>query len=151
MKVIFKRDYAKIGKKFQVKNVADGYALNFLIPNGYAVMATPQAEKELAQMIAQAESDKKVQNALLDKNLKAIAESKIEIRASANEKGHLFSSIHKEQIVEELKNQLHIDITQDFVHLDKPLKEIGEHKIKIGNSDKQGVLTLVIGTLQKPN
>ena len=151
MKVIFKRDYAKIGKKFQVKNVADGYALNFLIPNGYAVMATPQAEKELAQTIAQAESDKKIQNALLDKNLKAIADSKVEIRSSANEKGHLFSSIHKEQIVAELKSQLHIDITPELVHLDKPLKEVGEHKIKIGNSEKQGTLTLIIGNLQKPN
>ena len=62
-----------MGKKFQVKDVADGYAVNFLIPNGYAVIATPQAEKEVAQQVQQAHAtEKKVQDALLDKNLKTL-------------------------------------------------------------------------------
>lgn len=144
MKVIFKRDLAKVGKKFQIKDVADGYAINFLIPNGYAVMSTAKAEKEVELMKQAQEAGKKIQDNLLEKNLKALSETVIKISAKTNEKGHLFSAIHKEQIVEELKKQAHIEFPVSYIHLDKPIKEAGEHKIKVGSEERQGTLTLEI-------
>ncbi len=144
MKVIFKKDFGRMGKKFQVKDVADGYAVNFLIPNGYAVIATPQAEKEVAQVQQAHATEKKVQDALLDKNLKTLSETVITINAKVNEKGHLFSSVHKEQIAEEIKKQIHLEIPVGFIHLDKPIKEVGECKIKVGNSEKSQTLVVEI-------
>ncbi len=144
MKVIFKRDLAKIGKKYQVKNVSNGYAINFLIPNGYAVAATPQAEKELETLKMTMGAEKNIQDSLLQKNLKTISETKLTIASKANEKGHLFSGIHKEQIITELQSQMHIGVPTDFVHLEKPLKEIGEHKVKIGSEDKNVTLMVHI-------
>ncbi len=136
MKVIFKKDFGKMGRKFQVKNVADGYAQNFLIPNGYAVLATPAAEKELELTKSAMAAEKKVQDDLLEKNLKALGDANIKISAKANEKGHLFSAIHSEQINSEIKKQVRVEIPLNYIHLDKPLKEVGEHKVKIGTEDR---------------
>ncbi len=144
MKVIFKKDLQKVAKKHQVKEVSSGFAVNFLIPNGYAVMATPEAQKSLEMLQKTLEADKKVQHALLEKNLKAISEARLTLSAKANDKGHLFSGIHKEGIVSALHSQAHIEIPVDFVHMDKPLKEVGEHKVKIGSGDHEAMLMVVI-------
>jgi len=147
MKVIFVKDVPRVGKKNQIKDVPSGYATNFLIPNGHAVVATPEAEKSLAKMIAFSEAEKKVQHDLLMKNLQTISKTKISITSKANEKGHLFSGIHKEQLAAELKSQAHIEVPLDFIHLDKPLKEIGEHKVTIGSEEKTAGLTVEIVAL----
>jgi len=137
MKVIFKKDLAKIGKKHQVKDVSNGYAVNFLIPNGYAVMATPETEKEVANLKVAMDVEKNVQSSLLQKNMKVISESRLKIFGKANEKGHLFSGIHSEQILSELQKQMHIMLPPDSILIEKPLKEIGEHKIEISVGDKK--------------
>ncbi len=144
MKVIFKRDLQNIARKNQIKTVSSGFALNFLIPNGYAVMATPEAEKQHALIMKAAEAEKKVQHALFEKNMAAISEAKLKISAKANEKGHLFSGIHTAEIVAALKSQAHLDVSADMVLLDKPLKETGTHKVKIGTEDKIAMLSVEI-------
>lgn len=136
MKIILKKDVQNVGKKHDVKNVSDGHALNFLIPHGLAVVATPALIKNVEVLKSSEATVKKVNEDLLAKNLKAIGAIKIEISEKANEKGHLFSGIHKEKISEEVKKQTGLDITPDFIALDKPLKEIGEHKITVSVSDK---------------
>lgn len=132
MKVIFLHDVAKVGKKYQIKNVSDGYALNFLIPGGHVILATPEAEKRIEKQKSQMESEKKIQLDLLHKNIGSASGSKLKIVSKANEKGHLFSGIHKEQIVSELKTQFNIIIPPELVQLSKPLKEVGEQTIKVG-------------------
>jgi large subunit ribosomal protein L9 len=144
MKVIFKRDVPKIGKKHQVKEVPNGYAVNFLFPHGHAILATPEAQKALAKEIAASEAEKKIQSDLLHKNLDTISKTILTLVSKANEKGHLFSGIHKEQIAAELKTQTHLEVPLHFIHLDKPLKEAGQHKVKIGTEEKTSLLTVEI-------
>lgn len=136
MKIILKKDVRNIGKKHDIKNVSDGHALNFLIPNGLAVVATPALEKNVEVLKAAEVSEKKVKADLLAKNLKAIGAIKIEISEKTNDKGHLFSGIHKEKISEEIKKQTGLDILPEFIDLEKPLKEVGEHKVTVSVSDK---------------
>lgn len=136
MKIILKKDVRNIGKKHDIKNVSDGHALNFLIPNGLAVVATPALEKNVEVLKAAEVSEKKVKADLLAKNLKAIGAIKIEISEKTNDKGHLFSGIHKEKISEEIKRQTGLDILPEFIDLEKPLKEVGEHKVTVSVSDK---------------
>lgn len=144
MKVIFKRDLAKIGRKHDVKDVSNGYALNFLIPNGYAVIATPEAEKNLETIKATEAAHKKVQLDLLRKNLKAIEALTLIITSKANEKGHLFSSIHKEDLKKELLAQGNLDVPSDVIHLDKPIKEVGMHQVKIGEGKEVVALNVEV-------
>ncbi len=144
MKVILMQNVPKVGKKYEVKNVSDGYAANFLIPNKYAVVATPEAERNINNLKKQMEAEKKIHDDLLMKNLRALAETKITIVSKTNDKGHLFSGIHRERIAAELEQQAHIQIPATLIHVEKPLKETGEHTIKVGEGDKTGTFVLVI-------
>ncbi|MFA6445792.1 MAG: 50S ribosomal protein L9 [Candidatus Paceibacterota bacterium] len=144
MKIILLKDVRKIGKKYDVKDVADGFALNKLIPAGEAVTATPANIKVYEAKRKNADMEIKVQEELLFKNLSALKEASVTISGKTNEKGHLFAAIHADQIVDELKKQAHIDVTPSFLVLDKPVKEIGEHNIAVKVGDKTGSFKLVV-------
>ena len=144
MKVILLKDIKKVGKKFDIKDVSDGYALNFLIPQKFAEVSNTSNAKKINGMKATFEAQKKIQEDLLSKNLKSLEGISIELKESANEKGHLFKGVHKEEIVAALKAQGHLDITADYIVLDKPLKEVGEHKVEAKVQEKSATFKVVI-------
>jgi len=144
MKIILNQDVSKVGKKYEVKNVADGHALNFLIPRGLAVAATVGALKKLEIARTMVAVEKKVQEDLLLKNLKSLDGAKIEIAEKANDKGHLFAGLHKEQIIPEIKKQTGFDVLPEFLILEKPIKEIGEQTIEIKVQDKTVKFVVVV-------
>lgn len=144
MKVIFLSDVQKVGKKHDVKEVNDGYAMNFLLPRKLAVMATPKAVAELELRKKEIAIEREVQDSLLNKNLEEIKGKTITIKGKANDKGHLFSAIHKKEIVEAMKTQNHADIGEEFIILEKPIKEIGEFEIPISIKGKKSLFKLVV-------
>lgn len=144
MKVILLKDVPKVGKKYEVKNVADGYALNLLIPRGLAEAATESAKKRMETMKATDEVEKKVQADLLAKNLHDLNGVVVEVSGKANEKGHLFASIHAESIAEELLKQKHLSILPEFITLHRPIKEVGDHEIQVLVNDKKASFILKV-------
>ncbi len=144
MKIILNQDIPKVGKKYDVKNVADGYALNFLIPRGLAMAATVGALKKLEIAKVQLTVEKKVQEDLLLKNLKSLDGAKIEIAEKANDKGHLFAGLHKEQIIPEIKKQTGLDVLPEFLVLDRPIKETGEQMIEVKVQDKTAKFVVIV-------
>ncbi|HYC34264.1 MAG TPA: 50S ribosomal protein L9, partial [Candidatus Paceibacterota bacterium] len=140
MKVILLKDVAKVGKKFDVKDVSDGYALNFLIPQGKAKTATTEGLAKVEALKSQAEADRKVQEDLLAKNLHEIDGKSIEIKEKANASGHLFGSLHKERIAELLSESIHSSIEPSFIALEKPIKETGEHEIEVVAAGKKATV-----------
>ena len=144
MKIILLQDVAKVGKKYDIKNVSDGHALNLLIPKGMAVVATPVATKKVEKLKMEDSAHKKVQEDLLLMNLKAIAGVTLEMKEKANEKGHLFAGIHKDEIITKMKTDKHIDLSPEFIVLENPIKEVGEHMVEIKVKDKTAKLKLVI-------
>ncbi len=144
MKVILLKNVPKVGRKYEIKNVSDGFALNFLIPQKAAEPATGPAVKRVEALRAKEVADQKIREDLLMKNLQSIQNVKIEFSEKANDKGHLFSGIHKERLVEELKAQTRLDISPEFIDLAKPLKEVGEHKVVVKVGDKSAEFTVVI-------
>src|SRR3989338_9649685 len=144
MKVILLRDVAKIGQKFDTKNVSDGYALNFLIPNGLAEMATAKVLSRVDMMKKRDSEEKKIREGLLAKNLADLKDTQIEIKEKANEQGHLFAGVHKEEIIAELKKQTRLEIYPEFLLLEKPIKEIGEHEVKVAVGDKKASFKVVV-------
>ncbi len=144
MKVILLKDVRKIGKKFEVKDVSDGYALNFLIPNKLAEISTAKSLKKLESLKSLAEADRKIQEDLLMKNLKSLEGVTLTLTESANDKGHLFKGVHKEEIIAELKKQASIDMIPEYIVLDKPIKEVGEHTIEVKVQDKTASFKLNI-------
>ncbi len=144
MKIILLQDIAKVGKKYDVKNVSDGYALNLLIPKGLAVTANASALKRVEKLKLEDVTHKKVQEDLLLMNLKAVEGATLEMSEKANEKGHLFAGVHKAEIIAKMKSDKHIDLLPEFIVLEKPIKEVGEHTVEIKVKDKTAKLKLVI-------
>lgn len=125
--VIFTKDVPGIAGKGEVKQVADGYARNFLFPQGLAVLAT-------AELIERAEAEKKQQRekrekkrAEYEKTVQNLEGKKIEIVAKANEQGVLFGAVEPATIAEKLGE----GFTADQVLISEPIKKVGEYEVKI--------------------
>ena len=147
MKIILLKDVKGLGKKYDVKEAKDGHALNLLIPHGLAVHATDKNLKEVDIKKRTDLEHRKIQEDLLIMNLKELNGAKIEMTEKANEKGHLFAGIHKEQIIPEIKKQTRIDMLPEFLILEKPIKEVGEHEITVKVADKTVKFRLVVRAL----
>lgn len=144
MKVIFLQDVPRVGKKYDVKEISDGYAMNFLLPRKLAEPATPRTIVELEKRKKNIEIEREVQDNLLMKNLEAIKNKVITIKAKTDEKGHLFSKIHSKEIAIAMKAQNHADIGEEFIVLEKPIREVGEFEIPISIKGKKSSFKLVV-------
>lgn len=144
MKVILLKDIPKVGKKFDIKEVADGFALNLLIPRGSAQIATANALKNIEVLKARDSMEKKIQGDLLVKSLETIKTLALNLKEKANEKGHLFAGVTKERLAEELVKVARLNIDPELIKLDKPLKEVGEHTVTIEAEGKKAEFTVVI-------
>jgi large subunit ribosomal protein L9 len=123
MQVILLKDVPKMGKKNDIKNVSDGHALNFLFPRGLAKQATPQAIKNIEVTKSREEALQKTHLENLEK--KVLEKGSLKIKAKANEKGHLFAGIGRDEIAKLL------EIGEGNIELKSPLKEVGLHEIQI--------------------
>ncbi len=122
----------------------DGYARNFLIPQKLAEMATPEAIAKIEKMKKTAYIEKKVQHDLLVKNIKELEAITVTLKRSANEKGHLFSAIHPDDIVEALKVKHRTHIAPENLVIETPIKMLGTFSIGAHIDDVKGSFTLVI-------
>ena len=131
MKVLLLRDHAKLGKAGTIKNVADGYARNLLIPRGLAVLATEGALKQ-AQTIRKAEEKRQAQ---LFAEAQAVANqltgTTLTFRALAGETGKLYGSITAHDIVEAIQREKGIELDKRKVELREPLRSLGTHTVPI--------------------
>lgn len=144
MKVIFLKDVPRVGKRHDIKEINDGYATNFLLPRGLAERATPSAVAGLERRKQNIEIEKKVEDNLLMRNLEEIKDKVVHMSGKADDKGHLFSGIHKKDILEALRAEHKAELSEEALVLDKPIKEVGEFNIPIEIKNKKSVLKLVV-------
>lgn len=149
MKVIFLKDVPRVGKRHEVKNVNDGYALNFLLPHKMVELATPKALKDLETKKQEIVVERQVQEDLLLRNLEELKGKTITISAKANEKGSLFSAIHKKEILEAMFKQHKATLSEESIVLDKPIKETGEFDIQVEVNKKKSSFKLIVTPLAK--
>ena len=130
MQVILLADIEKLGKKFEIKEVKDGYALNFLIPKGMAKKATKETLKWLRSQ--KETSEKKVEEEL--KKTQDFASSidgqEVMLQVKVGEEGQLFESITSQKIAEKLK-EMGFEVKKNQINLVDPIKELGEFPVKI--------------------
>ena len=131
MKVILLKDVKNVGKKYDAKEVSDGHALNFLIPNKLAITSTPSSVKRIHDIKAREEGEKKVREDLLSKNLKSVEGVTISLSEKANDKGHLFKGVHQTELIAAIKEQTGLDLAPEHIMLEKPIKEVGEHTVEV--------------------
>jgi large subunit ribosomal protein L9 len=129
MKVILRTDVKGVGKKGDLKNVADGYALNALFPKKLAVAATTDSIRQLEEE----EKRKKVlveQEIVRERELaKKISGMTITLIRRA-EKGKLFGALHESDIVKALTNE-NVFVGKEQIFFEKQIREIGKHSVRI--------------------
>lgn len=131
MKVILKADVKGHGKKGDLVNASDGYAKNFLIPKGLAVLADKSAINEMENKKS-ADQYHKNQEEMRAKELAEILNgSKIKFQLKAGENGKLFGSITAKDIAEQIKEQLHLLIDKKKIVLPDGIKTLGSTKVTI--------------------
>lgn len=147
MKLVLLKDVKGVGKAGELKNVADGYAQNFLIPNKLAQKATSTNVQKAEDVAA----EKRKQEAEMLQGMKEAAKKldkkKFTIKTKVQESSErLFGSIDKKQIVEKIEQE-NIQLGGANVGLKKPIKELGEYPVKIGFA--KGVAATITIVIEK--
>ena len=145
MKVIFLKDVYGSGEVGEIKEVARGYAKNYLLTHGLAVEASPGAIKQAEARIKQ-ELDRKEQVEKATEILAArIQDKEIHVTAKVGNDNKLFGSVTGAHIAEDLSKLVGQPVDKKFIALDRPLRETGSHEVKVKLSGKaEAMITVVI-------
>jgi large subunit ribosomal protein L9 len=128
MKVIFLKDVRAVGKKHEVKNVADGYAKNFLFPQGLAKAATKHDIAAIVHEKAEEEKRNRVERERLGEVAKHLKEKTFVFAVKAGERGELYGGVGEKEIIKHLREE---GYAVEGIDLEKALKTLGEHTIKL--------------------
>lgn len=144
MKVILLKDVAKIGRRFDVVDVSDGYALNKLIPKCLAEAATPENLKRLQNISAKVQHDRQTEESSFKETLAALKDIEVEIMVDANNEGRMFQALKAEAIAEAVKKTTGHEISAEHFIFKTPIKNTGEHKIAVASGALHGEVTLSV-------
>lgn len=144
MKVVLTQDVKNLGKKGEVKIIADGYAKNFLIPQKLALPATKKALEASVKIVADKKAEKDALEGKIAEYAKKLQSASVVIEAHAQEDGSLFGSIKKDDVAEAFSSVLGENFHDDFIKLDGPIKSIGEHVVLVEAKDVTEKVTIEI-------
>ena len=132
MEIILKQDVPNLGFKDDLVTVKDGYATNYLIPKGFAMMALPSEKKKLAETLRQrAFKEEKIKKEA-EKLAEKLQDIDVKIGAKVGTSGKIFGSVNALQIAEAIKSQYDLDIDRKKIMVDgDTIKELGVYTAKI--------------------
>lgn len=130
MKVLLLKDVYKLGRAGDVKKVADGFGRNFLLPQGFGVLATVGALRQV-EKIKEAATKKR---AVLNNEMSAVAEVvnniAVGFASKAGETGKLYGSVTSQDVADAIKAKTGIEIKRQQIEL-QPIRKLGEYKAQI--------------------
>ncbi|WP_185851234.1 50S ribosomal protein L9 [Blattabacterium cuenoti] len=132
MKIILKKNVENLGFKYEELDVKPGYARNYLIPHGYAILALPGKIKHIKEILKQRSNQENFlidQSKEIEKKLKKLT---IKIKAKVGKKGKLYGSINNQNLMNAL-NKEGISVDKKFIRIpgNKVIKTIGKHQAYI--------------------
>ncbi|MEP7162703.1 MAG: 50S ribosomal protein L9 [Candidatus Moraniibacteriota bacterium] len=142
MKVILREAVPKLGKAGDIKEVRMGYGFNFLLPRGLAELATNGNIKRILSLVQRQTKKLEVEASKLSGTVKKLEGKKVTIKMKSRD-GKLFGSVGKTLIVEALKEK-DIDLIEEVIVLEHPLKKVGEHSVKAKAGEAEATFTVVI-------
>jgi len=129
MKVLLIKDVKGLGKAGEIKNAKDGYARNYLIPKGFAKLATDEVIKQWLEEQKKKEEELKKEVAKLNELKEKIENTKIVIKHKLGANGHLYGAITNKEVAEHLKEK-GIEIDKKQIDI-KQIKAVGEYSVDI--------------------
>jgi len=131
MKVVFLKDVTRVGRAGEVKEVADGYAKNFLLPKKLALPATPSSIKMAEAQLQKEEQGQQRHAEELVEVARQLEGLSLDFKMKVMEEGRLYGSIRDNQIAEELKRLTGIDIERTKIELLEPIRQLGSYELTI--------------------
>ena len=129
MEIILKKDVANLGNADEIVNVKTGYAVNYLIPQGYAILATASAKKVLAETIRQRAHKEAKLIADAEALAAKLSEVTVQVSAKVSEAGKLFGAITAAQVAEALAAK-GIEVDKKNITLEA-VKELGTYEASV--------------------
>jgi large subunit ribosomal protein L9 len=146
MKVLLCEDIDRLGWLGDVVEVNNGYARNYLLPQGLAKVANEAGIRAIAEEKARRAEQRRLEGKQLEEAVKAIEGAEAVVAAKANELGHLFGSVNERQIAANLREQ-GFEVRDEIVQLPEHIKEIGTHSVTLKFRDD---LTATINVVVVP-
>lgn len=143
MKVILLRDVARIGKRFEIKDVPDGFAQNKLIPAKDAEPATPANVKRVMEKHKSDVRAKDLEHSTAKAIAAACVAEPLTIAMEANDQGHLFQAVHSSDVVKAATLR-HLAIPEASLRMTAPVKSLGEHTIILHTAQEDFTLPLTV-------
>ncbi len=143
MKVLLCEDVSKLGWLGDIVDVTEGYARNYLLPQGLATVATEGNVRSLAKEKGKRAVQRIAEGKRLNKAAEAVAGAEAVLAAKANEQGHLFGSVNEKHIAANLRDQ-GFEVADSVVKLREHIKEVGIHEVTLKYSDDIKVSVSVV-------
>lgn len=144
MKVILLKDVPKVGRKYDVKDIADGYVRNFLLPRKLAELAT---EKKINALMATKQKNQEVQERTEELSQQAVKNMDgvvCTIKAKADEQGHVFKKLRVGDVLVAINKESPMPFTEDMITLESPITTIGSHEVFIGFGHTHSKVRIVV-------
>lgn len=144
MQVILKKDIPRVGRQYDVVDVTNGYANNFLFPQGLAEPATKNKIVLLEKRREAIKAEEEARVKALAEKFETLEGASITITVKADDLGNLYKKIQSSDIVAALLNDVGIELSESSILLESPINAIGEHEVKIEVLDKKTTITVSV-------
>lgn len=129
MKVILLEDIKSLGSRGDIKDVSDGYAINFLLPQGKAVLATESSVAQLNAQKNRAVAKKEAQVGQYEKIVRTLNKQSVLFVSKVSEKNTLFKGVSTDDIIVAVKDKFNLDISANWFVKPSLLKNLGKHNV----------------------
>ena len=145
MKIILLKDVRGVGAHHEVREVADGYARNFLLPKRFAEPATEAKIKQLESQRQAHEAELVKQEEELGKKIAGLRGKQVKLEARATEKGGLFKSVTPKDIAKAIMTEHSLEIPESSIRVPEDhIKTTGEHPVILSNKKEKAELTVLV-------
>ena len=144
MKVILLKDVRGVGMHGEIKNVADGYAINGLFPKKLAEAATPEKVAKFEAMRAEHEAQKAQEEEQFDNKVAALRGKKVSLSIRATEKGGLFKAVHEKDVAKAILGEHALGIPEGAITFPEPIKTVGEHVVMLKSKNNKAEFGVVV-------
>ena len=130
VKVLLRDNISKLGKRGDIVTVKPGYARNYLLPRGYAWLASRENQRRLDAEKRQYELKQAAMREELEELAQKLQGTELTMMVQANDEGHLYGAIHARQIAEVFVEG-GVKLDDEAIILENPVKEVGPHNFRI--------------------
>jgi len=131
MKIVLKENMSNLGEKGEIVEVKDGYARNYLIPNGLALPYNKKTKKMVENLLELQENKIQREESVYQEKLDAVKGKNIVVEQKTGEQGRLFGTVTTQDIEDALKKQEDVEIDRKYIVLEKQISTVGEYDVKV--------------------